>query len=495
VGLLITRDTFEEHEFARFSERLAQSLEALHLLAQTKGFGEGDPTIGAELELFLVDPQGLPLPANREVLARTVDPRFTVEMDRFNLEFNARPHPLAGRPFSLLGEDLQGALAEISRAAAEQNGHIVPIGILPTLRPQDLTAERMTDTPRYRALGNALRKKRGGKFIVNIHGDDPLSLETDDIALEGANTSFQVHLRVPPAAFARYYNAAQLATIPALAASGNSPLLIGHRLWEETRIALFKQSVDDRDLAARPWHPPSRVSFGIGWARQGAPELFAESVRLHAPLLPILAEEDPLEILRAGKIPRLAELRLHHGTVWRWNRAVYDPDCGGHFRIEFRALPAGPTVVDMLANAAFLLGLTIALAEGIDEILPGYPFELAHYAFYRAAQQGLDAVFPWPTSEAPSPRDVRAKDLCACLVPLARRGLLHSGVEPSEAGPLLDIFSNRVSSGKTGARWQRAVFDALLIRRSREAAAQEMLFRYEALASAGRPVHEWPAEV
>ncbi|MRG94142.1 glutamate-cysteine ligase family protein [Polyangium spumosum] len=491
MGLLITRDDFSEDEFVRFSERLRDELDVLDALVSRPGFGEGPATVGAELELFLVDPAGLPLPANREVLARTVDPRFTVELDRFNLEFNARPCPLAGRPFSALVAEFEGALAEINRAARDQGGRIVPIGILPTLRREDLTAAEMTDVPRYRALGKRIRRLRGGPFHVRIHGDDPLALDTDDVAMEGAGTSFQVHLRVPPGSFSRYYNAAQIATIPALAASGNSPILIGHRLWDETRIALFRQAVDDRLDAPAAFHPPSRVSFGYGWVREGAAELFAESVRLYAPLLPVLGGEDARKTLQSGGVPELAELRLHHGTVWRWNRAVYDPAGGGHFRIEFRALPAGPTVIDMLASAAFLLGVTIGLAPEVDHLLPAYPFELARHAFYRAAQHGLDAIVPYPSDEPPSPRATPIAALCERLVPLARSGLLGAGVVEDEADRFLGVFLERVRSRQTGARWQRAALEALGARFSKEEALRRMLAHYEERAASGEPVHAW----
>ncbi len=491
MGLLITRDDFAEDEYARFSERLRDDLEVLDALVQRPGFGEGPATVGAELELFLVDPAGLPLSANREVLARTVDPRFTVELDRFNLEFNACPCPLAGRPFTALADEFVGALREITRAAREQGGRIVPIGILPTLRREDLTAAEMTDVPRYRALGKGIRRLRGGPFHVRIHGEDPLVLDTDDVAMEGAGTSFQVHLRVPPRSFSRYYNAAQIATIPTLAASGNAPILIGHRLWEETRIALFKQAVDDRVEATNAFHQPSRVSFGYGWVRQGAPELFAESVRLHAPLLPILGTEDPRKTLVAGGVPELAELRLHHGTVWRWNRAVYDSAGSGHFRIEFRALPAGPTVVDMLASAAFLLGTTLGLAPEVDRLLPGFPFELARHAFYRAAQHGLDAVIPFPSDEAPSPRATPIASLYERLVPLAHRGLVGAGVLAEEADVWLDVFAARVRAGQTGARWQRKALEVLRNRHSLDESLRRMLAHYEARAATGEPVHTW----
>ena len=493
MGLLITRDTFTEDEYVRFAERLRDDLDVLGALVDKPGFGEGPATVGAELELFLVDPAGLPLPANREVLARTVDPRFTVELDRFNLEFNACPYPLAGRPFSALAVELGGALVEITRAAREQGGRIVPIGILPTLRREDLTAAEMTDVPRYRALGKRIRHLRGGPFHVRIQGDDPLALDTNDVAMEGAGTSFQVHLRVPPRSFSRYYNAAQIATIPALAASCNSPILIGHRLWDETRIALFRQAVDDRADAPAAFHPPSRVSFGYGWVREGIAELFAESVRLHAPLLPVLGTEDPRQTLAAGGVPALAELRLHHGTVWRWNRAVYDPAGWGHCRIEFRALPAGPTVVDMLASAAFLLGVTLGLAPEVDRLLPAYPFELARHAFYRAAQHGLDAVVPFPSDEPPSPRATPIADLCERLVPLARNGLTTAGVDAAEADHWLDIFAMRVRSRQTGARWQRAALEALEAKHSREEALRRMLADYEERAASGEPVHAWAA--
>lgn len=491
MGLLITRDTFDDRDVACFGERLRRGLGALRELFERPGFGEGETTIGAELELFLVDPVGRPLPHNREVLAQTVDTRFTVEIDRFNLEFNALPRPLAGAPFSAMREELDGALVDVDRAARAQGGRIVPIGILPTIRREDLVDATMTDLPRYRALAKSIRARRGGPFHLRIDGEDPLAFDFDDVAVEGAGTSFQLHLRVPPKDFCRFYNAAQIATIPALAASGNSPILCGHRLWEETRIALFKQAVDDRQDHAFTWHPASRVSFGHGWAREGAYELFAESVALHAPLLPVCGPEDPLEALARGKTPELAELRLHHGTVWHWNRPVYDPAGGGHVRIELRALPAGPTVVDMVANAAFLLGATIGLAEDVDDLLPAYPFSTAQYAFYRAAQRGLSAVLPFPSGDAPSPQEILAADLCERLLPVARRGLEAAFVDAAEADFWLSVFARRVASRRTGARFQRAVLDSLLPKMPLEEAARVLLERYEANAATGAPVADW----
>ena len=492
MGVEIERERFDEEDQRRFAGRLRDGLAALRELLARPGFGEGPASIGAEVELSLVGDDQRPRPVNEAVIAASGDPRLTVELDRFNLECNSRPVALAGRPFEALGAELAGVLEATSRAAALHGAHPVLVGILPTVLGPDLGPHAMTDTARFRALDAALRRLRERDFAVCIVGEDRLETRFADVTAEGANTSFQVHLRVEPRDFAASHAAAQIATAPALAAAGNSPLFLGRRLWEETRIALFKQMVDERGELPDSWHPAARVSFGHGWVREGAHELFAESVALHPPLLPVCGDEDALASVRAGGVPRLEELRLHHGTVWRWNRALYDPAGGGHLRIELRALPSGPTLADMLANAAFLLGLTLALREDAAWILPAFPFEHAHRNFYRAAQHGLDATLLWPAREAPSPRPVRAPELIEALLPRAREGLVAAGVEEEEAARWLGVFADRAASGRTGARWQRRALARLERGRSREAALHELVAHYRAEAARGRPVHEWP---
>ena len=493
MGSDIDREHFDDADYARFAARLRASVQALQAVLARPRFGAGPPSIGAELELFLVDARGRSLPLNRAVLARTFDPRLTVEVNRFNLECNTHPVPLAGRPFAALQHDLEGAVGEVARAAAAFDGRVAMIGILPTLEEHDLQSSSLTDLRRFRALSAGIRRIRDRPFEVAIDGDDPLRLRCDDVTLEGANTSFQVHLRVDPADFARTYNAAQIATAPALALAGNSPIFLGHRLWEETRIALFRQAVDDRGDPDADWRP-ARVSFGHGWARRGAFELFAESVAHHPPLLPIIGDEEPLACVAAGGVPELAELRLHHGTVWRWNRAVYDPAAGGHLRIEMRALPAGPSILDVLANGAFLVGLTLRLARDADRLVVALTFGQARRNFYAAARQGLDAELLWPSDEAPSPRPVRALDLVRRLLPLAREGLVETGVEEEEADRLLGLIAARVGTRMTGAQWQRRELAILERRLDRPHALAAMLERYLACAVAGAPVHTWPID-
>ncbi len=481
MGLHIDRDQFEEAEFARFEARLRDCLDALaHVLARP-GFGEGETTIGAELEINLVDAAGRPAPVNRQVLGATVDPRITLELDRFNLEVNTRPWRLAGAPFSAMAASLDDALAEVRRAAATHGARPVCIGILPTLTEGDLGPSALTEACRYRALAAGIRRLRREPIPVRIEGQDVLDIQRAEVAFEGASTSFQVHLRVSPPGFAAAYNAAQAATAPVLAAGCNSPIFLGRRLWHETRVALFQQATDDRP-GGEGWRPP-RVSFGHGWARRGAHELFAESVALHEPLLPVLGPEDPVAVARAGGLPRLAELRLHHGTTWRWNRAVYDAQAGGHLRVELRAFPAGPSVADMVANGAFALGLTLALAPDAEALVTGMTFQHAARNFYAAARRGLDAELLWPDARSGRVRSVPAAGLVPRLLPVAADALRAHGVEAAEVDRWLGIIDARVARRASGAAW--------LLRGFERMGPHALLERYLDASESGRPVHDW----
>ena len=378
----------------------------------------------------------------------------------------------------------------MAETAAAHGARPAVIGILPTLGPADLSQAMVTDEARYRALDNGLRRLRAGPFRIQIAGADQLDLVSDDVAVEGANTSFQVHLRVEPASFARVYNATQLATAAVLAVAGNSPTFLRRRLWEETRIALFKQSVDDRRPGPR--RRPARTSLGSGWLRGDATALFTESVRLHEPLLPVLADPDQETDASAGDAPALEELRLHQGTVWPWNRAIYDPAAGGHLRIEMRALPAGPTVIDMMANAAYLIGLSLWIADQDPRWTYALPFERADHNFHRAAQSGLSAELTWPVFREDQVRTVRASTLIAESLPAARLGLRAAGVAAEEADQLLEIIGARASSGQTGAAWQRAALAAATKEPSSPDPFGAVLGRYLEQSAAGAPVHTWP---
>lgn len=493
MGAPIDREAFDEAEYHEFARRLRAQLATLAELVGRPAFGIGPLTLGAELELFLVDDGGRPVCCNAEVVRRAAHPALSLEADRFDLECTTTPIELRGRPFTALREELVETTAVVRAAAAASGARPLAIGILPTLVATDLQAESLSDGARYRALSAALRRLRGEPFAMHIRGDEVLDVACEDVTFEGATASWQVHLRVPPAAFACTYNAALVATAPALAVAVNSPLFLGRRLWQETRVALFRQAVDERPGGDEtPWRP-ARVSFGHGWVREGAYELFARAVAMHPPVLPALTPEE--HKVPPGEAPALTELRLHLGTVWHWIRPVYDPRGGGHLRIEMRALPSGPTLDDMLGNTAFLVGLTLALAPRMDELLHRFTFGQARWSFYQAARHGLEAELLWPSEEPPSPRPARGAELVARLLPLARQGLVEAGVEAAEADARLAVVAARLPQGRTGARWQLDGLAALERGGEgmpRTAAVAALLARYARLAEEGIPVAAWP---
>jgi gamma-glutamyl:cysteine ligase YbdK (ATP-grasp superfamily) len=492
MGIEIDRISFSEADYQAFGVRLEENLDCLQQLLARPGFGDGAASLGSELEMYVIDGAGNPLHANEEILAAADDPNLTLELNRYNLEFNLSPYPLAGSAFASTENEILARLHRLRGVAARHGGRIVPIGILPTLRQTDFGAHCITPRRRYHALVDQLIRRRGDQFRIDINGDDPLKLELADITLEGANTSFQVHYRVRPAEYADTFNAVQLATPLVLALAANSPTLFGHRLWHETRVPLFKQSIDTRHVDRYRWKEPARVNFGQGWARRGALELFREVVRIYPSLLPVCANASPRQELAGGIAPRLAELRLHQSTVWLWNRPIYDDLDGGHLRIEMRALPAGPTAVDMVANAAFLVGLAEGLRPRVNELLPGLPFAMAEYNFYRAAEHGLAAKLLWPGASVSGYREQGVTAIIADLLPVAQAGLENLGVAAAESGRYLGVIEQRLQRRQTGAVWQRAILAQLQGKMPLQAALHALLEIYMEHSMANLPVAEWP---
>ncbi|MDB4973941.1 MAG: hypothetical protein JWN48_2282 [Myxococcaceae bacterium] len=498
MGSEIQTDRFTEEDHARFRQRLDEQLRALELVLKRKDFAVGPRSLGAELELCLVDAQGHASAVAHQLVAEANTPTITPEMGAFDIELSTPPVGIVGAPFSALRESMQGTVRTI-RALAEKRGvRVVPVSILPTLRTEDFSRGAITDEPRYHALARGLTAGRNGAFEIHIQGDERLQFASHDaVAMEAANTAFQVHLSTTPDEFASLYNAVTLLTGPMIAAAANSPTFLGRKLWHETRAALFKQAGDDRPLEAdADLKLPPRVNFGNGWLREGAHELFMESVALHKTLLAeCSAQEDSVAIAEAGGLPKLCELRLHHGTVWSWNRPVYDPTHGGGLRIELRAFPAGPSYDDMLANASFLIGAALELKSRVGELVGVLPFALAKQNFYLAAQHGLDAELSWPSRQGGAPERVTARDLLLSLLPSARTGLRDAGVDASEIERYLGVFEARVRSGITGAVWQRSTLAQLQQAGHRGYdALTRLLDRYIAGFESQRPVHTWPLD-
>lgn len=490
MGSTIDRTRFDDNDHRSFSQRLRDSLLVLEQLISDPDFGSGDTSFGAELELYIIDEAGRPLLLNEAIQSAMDDPQLTLELNRYNLEYNLSPVPVKADCFHTIAAEAIEALRAVDDTARRWQGTAAAIGILPTLKPTDAGYAAMTKTPRYETLTRTLKAMRSGPFRINIMGEDPLQIDMEDVTLEGANTSFQIHLKVPPAQFADTYNALQLATPLALAVSGNSPILFGHRLWQETRIPLFKQSIDSRQRDPR-FPQPARVNYGHGWVRRSALELFAEAVLLYPPVLPLVSDEEPLAALRSGAVPHLNELRLHQGSIWRWNRPIYDPADGGHLRIEMRALPAGPTIVDMLANAVLMIGLTKVLQADIAALLPAVPFDYCARNFYRAAEKGLDAELMWPSRNQHQPEYHPARDILRRLMPYLPGALEAAGFQRNDFSPYLDVIAERLENEQTGSKWQLAKLQELEQDQPRSQALVEMVRQYQIYSHRNIPVARW----
>jgi hypothetical protein len=492
MGQDVSRNTFSREDRVRYRHKVRRCLDVFALMLDDFGFDADRPTTGLEIELNLVDAAAEPSMRNAEVLADLADPTFQTELGQFNLELNARPRLIEGAGFADYEADLQASLGRAEERAAKSDATIILIGILPTLTPRHLVLDNLSANDRYRVLNEQIVAARGEDIELDIRGVERLQTHTDSIAPEAACTSVQFHLQVAPDSFANYWNASQAIAGIQVAIGANSPYLYGRQLWAETRVALFEQATDTRpdELKAQGVRP--RVWFGERWITSIF-DLFEENVRYFPPLLPICEEEDPVEVLHSGGVPQLGELRLHNGTVYRWNRPVYDIMNGRpHLRVENRVLPAGPTVVDMLANAAFYFGLARELAEAERPIWSQLTFSAAEENFHSAARRGIDATVYWPRLG-----DVRVTDLVLdVLLPRAAAGLDRFGVSPMQRDRLLGVIEQRCRTGRNGGVWQtESVWAAERGRgMNRSEALHHMLRRYGELQRTNEPVHTWPVE-
>ncbi len=433
-----------------FVRNLLEDVQALEMMLDSGQIETGIRRIGVEQEMFLVDQGYHPAPTAMEVLDRIGNPQFTTELARFNLECNSRPYAWEGDCLRKLEKEIRRLYRVAMKAAEQQDCKVVLTGILPTLEQSDLGLDNMTPRPRYFALNDSLRNLRGGDFHTHIKGIDELVMTHDNVMLEACNTSFQVHFQVSPDEFAKLYNVAQAVTAPVLAAAVNSPVLLGNRLWAETRIALFQQSVDARSAARSARGSRTRVHFGGDWCRTGVIELFREDIARFRTLLAIAAEEDPISLVKQGVAPQLNALRLHNGTVYRWNRPCYGVADGvAHLRIENRVLPAGPTIADEMANAAFFFGLMSGMLEQHGPVEQVMDFSDAKGNFLAAARRGLNAEFHWLGGETISASTL----ITERMLPLARAGLEKSGIDAGDIDRYLGIIDDRVRRGQTGSQW------------------------------------------
>ncbi len=488
MGEEVAAQEFSRADRTRYREKVRRCLDVFARMLREAAFDTDDPMTGLEIEFNLVDDFGRPALKNAEVLEALADPDFQTELGQFNIEINVPPAKLREGGLTTFEDNLRLSLNDAENKSNGLGAHMVMIGILPTLADEHLTPATLSANPRYKLLSEQILEARGEDIIIDIRGAERLQTTADSIMPEAACTSTQFHVQTSPENFADYWNASQAISAVQLAVGANSPYLLGKELWRETRIPLFEQAADTRSEELKAQGVRPRVWFGERWITSVF-DLFEENVRYFPALLPITEDEDPLEVLEAGGTPRLGELRLHNGTIYRWNRPVYDI-AGGvpHLRVENRVLAAGPTVADTIANAAFFFGLVRQLAESERPLWSQMSFSAAEENFHTAAQQGIDSQIYWP-----GVGQVRATELTLRrLLPLAHQGLDAWGVEPAVRDRLMGIIEQRCLRGTNGAEWfTRRVHERTAGGIDRVEALRLTLVDYRELMHTNEPVHTW----
>lgn len=490
MGSELESATFTREQRQLYREKARACLDAFERMLATRSFEFDEPMMGMEIELNLVDTDYEPKMDNAEVLAAIADPEYQTELAQFNIEFNVAPRLIGGSSMVELETDLRASLNEAEQRCSQVGSHIVMTGILPTITPETFEGEWMSANTRYQALNDAFLAARGENIHLDITGNsgERLLQYADSLAPESACTSLQLHLQVRPHEFAAYWNGAQALAGTQLALGANSPYFMGNELWAETRIELFTQAADTRPEELRNQGVRPRVFFGDRWITSVF-DLFEENTLYFPALLPELDDEDPQEALNAGRAPKLAEMRLHNGTVYRWNRPIYDIVGGRpHLRVENRVLPAGPTIIDTLANAAFYYGAVRALVDADRPVWSRMSFASAAENFTAGARDGIDALQFWPGwGEIPASELVLRE-----LLPKAREGLDSWGVDPKVSDRLLGVIEGRCLTGRNGADWQVATVQKFEARGlDRHEALRQMVALYAKNMHTNEPVHTW----
>ncbi len=452
----------QQEEMHQFVRHLLQDVQALQYMLDNDWFESGIVRMGAEQEMALVHLDTYkPAIIADEILDQLSEyPWLTSELAAFNLEVNMNPHELTGACFSKTHEEVDSYLKIIREALKKKNAGLILTGILPTLRKLDLTLDNITPRERYYALMDALKNMQlGSAFELRLTGIDELLVKHDTPFLEACNTSFQIHLQVHPGDFVQMYNIAQAITAPVLAASANSPIVFGRRLWHESRIALFQQSIDTRTSHDHMRERSPRVQFGNGWLRNSIMDIYKEDIARFRVLISSTRDENSLELVKAGKVPKLRALQVHNSTVYRWNRPCYgiSPNGKPHLRIENRVIPSGPTVQDEIANSAFWLGTMIGMGRQIEDVTTRISWEDVRDNFGKVARFGIDTQLNWFDDRKVSTIELILNE----LLPMAREGLTHAGVDKKDIDTYLGVIEERTKLHMNGARWMLRAYTKL----------------------------------
>jgi gamma-glutamyl:cysteine ligase YbdK (ATP-grasp superfamily) len=475
MGEEIQYSHFNKTDYQRFISHLKEETALLKNWFDTHQFSLCDLTAGYELEAWLINRNGNPSAINEAFLQKANNDLLSPELARFNIELNVEPETLSNEVLSIFENKLNRLWQQCTSTAESLDSHIIGIGILPTLEDSDLTIDNISLLDRYKALNEqVLRQRKGVEIELNINGEEHLQVGHRDVMLEAAATSLQIHIQVPQDVAARYYNASILLSAPMVAVSGNSPCLFGRRLWQETRIPVFEQSVPTGGYGGAASGPVQRVSFGTGYVRESLYECFQENLEHFPVLLPVQYQ---------SAMDKVRHLRLHNGTIWRWNRPLigFDDDHTPHLRIEHRVCASAPSTIDNIANIAFYYGLVHFYATMEEPPEFTMPFADAKNNFYRAAQVGLKLKTTWFDMKT----DTLQRIILDRLLIEAEAGLDKLGISEQDSQRYLSVIEQRVKNNRTGSQWQLNFLNAHQDDRTL------LTLNYLKNQKSGKPVHEW----
>ena len=478
MGEEIQYSRFNKSDYQQFTSHLKEETALLKSWFDNQQFSSASLMAGYELEAWLINQTGKPAAINEAFLEQANNTLLSPELAKFNIELNVEPEQLSHNVLSTFEHKLDKLWQQSSTTAASLGANILGIGILPTLEDSDLTLSNISQLNRYKALNEqVLRHRKGVEIDLNINGVEHLQISHKDVMLEAAATSLQIHIQVPQDVAARYYNASILLSAPMVAISTNSPCLFGRRLWQETRIPVFEQAVSTGGYGGAASGPVHRVSFGSGYVRDSLYECFQENLEHFPVLLPVHYQTT---------IEKVRYLRLHNGTIWRWNRPLigFDQDHTPHLRIEHRVCASAPSTIDNIANIAFYYGLVHYYATAETPAESTMLFADAKNNFYRAAQVGLKHKTRWFSKNT----DTLQKIILDKLLVEAETGLYKLGINQQDSQRYLSVIQQRIEHNKTGSQWQLNFLNAHQDNRT------QLTLNYLKNQISGLPVHEWDFE-
>ena len=478
MGEEIQYSRFKQSDYQQFSSQLKEETSLLKHWFENHQFSSAPLTAGYELEAWLINKTGQPTSINEEYLKLANNPLLSPELAKFNVELNVDPKALSEDVLSTFEHQLDKLWQQCSTTAQSLDSNIIGVGILPTLEDSDLTLKNISLLDRYKALNEqVLRQRKGVEIELNINGEEHLQVSHHDVMLEAAATSLQIHIQVPEDVATRYYNASILLSAPMVAISTNSPCLFGRRLWQETRIPVFEQAVPTGGYGGAAAGPVHRVSFGSDYVRDSLYECFHENLE-HFPILLPVHYQSPANEVR--------HLRLHNGTIWRWNRPLigFDEDETPHLRIEHRVCASAPSTIDNIANIAFYYGLVHHHATTDTPPEKIMSFADAKHDFYRSAQLGLKHKTKWLNKDTNTLQTV----ILDTLLDDAENGLYKLGISQQDIQRYLSIIEKRVTNNQTGSQWQLDFLDA------HDNDRTLLTHTYLKNQMSGQPIHEWDLE-